>query len=145
MKLHTLTIGTPSDIFEYNGRYGYQIELGDYEWNLECPGCNGWQECPEDHPISEEEELDDVHEFHGVLHTYRHSHGWTVAYPGCVALDQDNLGDFVRETLLTYGPGTYLVNDDWDDTECYFELVPREGQELPPEGWAQRQPKERVG
>ena len=101
-----------------------------YEYTISCPGCVGWQECPEYHaPVrcddpecclgaDDEEDCpnshEDPHEFHGVSHTYRWGHGWTVPYPGCVLAAQD-LGDDVYEIARTYGPGDYLVDDDWDD------------------------------
>lgn len=54
---------------------------------------------------------------HGVWHTYRYGWGWTVPYPGCVLVGHDNIADHVWEIARTEGTGTYLVIEDWDDTD----------------------------
>lgn len=121
-----------------------EVPLDGEGFTIEClagNGCNGWIECREPHtvgkldategpydcdpdmPWSDEEEW----EFHGVLHEWRWGYGWTVPYPGCVVAAQgcdapDDLWEVVDgEHRLK--PGRWLVDDDWDDTDCYLTLV----------------------
>lgn len=110
-----------------------------WDWSIECATpdlCGGWWECRESHeviglpqndgpwnssedaPWFEEEEFT----FHGVEHTWRWGHGWTVPYPGCVVQTAD-IGDDVHEIASVHGEGVYLVEDDWDDTYCHLEVV----------------------
>ncbi|SIH38516.1 Uncharacterised protein [Mycobacteroides abscessus subsp. abscessus] len=111
-------------------------------------GCSGWLECREPHevdgvsadcgpyrcacPAGQRSQLGGVEEplapwhdcedftFHGVEHTWRAGHGWTVPYPGCIV----NWCDY--ELPAGYGElplGEHEVDDDWDDTECYLTLA----------------------
>ena len=149
--LHTLRL-TVSDVSSYEPPSGFsRIEL-DYEYDYTCPGCEGWQECREDHsgfdiedessPAFDVLEGDEI-EIHGVNHTYRWSWGWTTVYPGCVLRDADT-GDEVFEIARVFGPGDYLVEDDWDDGTPYVTPVSMaDGSPLPEAGWAERALKEK--
>lgn len=108
-------------------------------WDVACATpdlCGGWWECLNPHevdgvsaadgPYDGDETLpwcdEDEFEFHGVLHTWRYGHGWTVPYDGCVVQTAD-LGDDVCEIAREHGPGSYVVDDDWDDTDCRLGFV----------------------
>lgn len=105
-----------------------------HAWDIEVTclnplRCDGWWECLEDHeqdgisaadgpwesdedaPWLEEEEWD----FHGVTHTWRYGHGWTVPYPGCVVAVNDDVRDQGWWIAEEHGAGVYAVEDDWDD------------------------------
>lgn len=124
MRGHTLVV-EPDD--------AYAARFPDFppetQMRVECDSpdeCGGWTECIQDHgagndvpwvsdedaPWFEEEDYD----FHGVTHTWRSGHGWTVPYKGCV----------VQEVDLDFGHlpiGRYAIEDEWDDTECYLTLI----------------------
>lgn len=90
--------------------------------------CGGWQTCGHDEcrvgspydadngaePWYEQEEW----EFHGELHTYRYGHDWTVPFPGCVVTESDAVFQAAYDIGQQHGEGTYLVDDEWDDTSC---------------------------
>ena len=104
------------------------------KYSIRCPegnGCNGWQECSEDHGAAWEgpeapEGKDrpwaglDEFEFHGVPHTWRNSWGWTVPFKGCIVAETvEDFGEFEH-----LPPGEYPVEDEWwDDTDCYLDLI----------------------
>lgn len=105
-----------------------------YDWTIECHNidlCGGWIECREYHgdadggpwecgqddPWAEQEE----YEFHGVTHTWRYEHDWTVPYHGCVP--QIAGDDSAREIAYHKGEGSWLIGDDWDDDYCYLTVI----------------------
>ena len=115
-------------------------------FEIECVApdtCNGWIECGEPHavdgidanygPYGCDESApwfdEDEWEFHGKLHTWRHGYGWTLPYPGCVVAGSGGVeapDDLWEETVdgeHRLKPGRWLVDDDWDDTDCYLALV----------------------
>ena len=106
----------------------------DYDFAIECVEpdlCNGWWECreehgvdgldadlgpydadaPEDAPWYDEDEF----EFHGVMHTWRYSAGWTVPFPGCVVAAQGCLPDEALNIAHAHGEGRHVVDDEWGD------------------------------
>lgn len=118
------------------------------KFSIICPegnGCSGWIECTEAHEVdgvsansgpydfptcpacvSDGSECQHVpwcdleeFDFHGVLHTWDGSNGWTVPFTGCVVQGSDV--DFSDHMHLP--PGKYVVEDDWDDTEVSLELI----------------------
>lgn len=110
-----------------------------YQVHIECPApenCTGWEECNDPHtspdgslnaddgPYDCEEDVpwegQDEFEFHGVPHEWRSGYGWTVPYQGCIVAAQDIE---VPEGIDTTRDGRWLVEDDWDDTDCYLVLV----------------------
>ena len=112
-------------------------------WTFECPGqpaCSGWEECrdpaghegfdPEDEDSPAFDEYEDV-EIHGVFHEWQWGYGWTVPFVGCVV--DENGCDLPYELWDReqdrYKPGRWIVNDDWDDTDCTLILVGPEGGE----------------
>lgn len=90
--------------------------------------CPGWKECPEDHtgydPDDEDSPVYDEWEdvmIHGVLHTeYNTGYGWVVEYNGCPVQGADWE---VPDDIPMDRPGKYLVDDDWEETECWLYLV----------------------
>lgn len=92
---------------------------------LECSdpeACPGWIECIEDHSGFDPEvtnEWEDVM-IHGVLHReYMYGYGWVIDMPGCPALDIDwEMPDGIPMDR----PGRYLVDTEWEDTDCWFVL-----------------------
>lgn len=145
--LHTLTI-TDATTSSYVGSYGRRIEL-EYELSIDCPGCDGWQECSEcrDVPSYDDDSWgdtqdDEEREIHGVWHTWHWGWGWTTAFPGCVLRAQGNLHEWAWDICAAYGPGSYLVDDDWDDDDGLVSLRAvslADGSPLPGPGWAARQ------
>lgn len=155
--LHTLTLTMEGKPERYLSPFGYYVtDLGDYTATIECipGGCLGWIECREEHtvdgytgpndgpydsgedaPWADKEET----EFHGVMHTWRSGWGWTVPYPGCVLAEQDT-SDNEHDILMEYGPGAYLVDEDWwDETSVTISPVSMaDGSPLPEPGWAAR-------
>lgn len=114
----------PDDPEEF--RYRIECQLGD--------ACDGWWECDKLHevdglsahlgpndsepgaPWDAEEEFG----FHGVLHTWRDGHGWTVPFEGCVV----EVSDFdPPDEVLELPVGRYEVDDEWDDTSLYLNYV----------------------
>lgn len=112
----------------------------DFDHDVVCldpPSCGGWQECldphevdgvsaaegpydsPEDAPWCDEEEFT----FHGVLHEWRYGYGWTVPFPGCVVAANDHVCDSAYDIGRRHGEGTYVVDDEWDDTYCTLLYV----------------------
>lgn len=100
-----------------------------HEYGIVCPsgnGCSGWEQCGEPHDGGDEDkwrspEGDDEREFHGVKHTWRYGHGWTVPFTkGCIVTYNGHyeLPDDHDELPI----GEYEVVDDWDDTSCYLIL-----------------------
>ncbi|MBB3040982.1 hypothetical protein [Nocardioides soli] len=101
--------------------------------------CGGWQECPESHQIeggpvndgpwdSDEDAPwfeEDYFTFHGVEHEWRYGYGWTVPFEGCCVADNDSSVDSVHDIGLENGEGTYVVDDEWDDTSCTLIVVER--------------------
>lgn len=112
-------------------------------------GCGGWVECRQPHEVDGKsascgpEECICDHEqpsclgedggehppwydqedfeFHGVMHTWRHGHGWTVPYDGCIVLYNSSY-DLPHEYELPLGE--HEVDAEWDDTDCTLVLVP---------------------
>ena len=149
--LHTLTITAPDKPIAFEGSWGRTgYDLGDFTSSVTCipGGCHGWQECREDHagfdPEDEESPAfdlieDDEIEIHGVIHTWRYGWGWTVEFPGCVVAANDAVHEYAEEILQEYGPGAYLVDDDWDDSSLTLDAVGlADGSPLPEPGWAAR-------
>lgn len=150
MDWHTLTITLDGPPTRYESRWGSHVEI-PMRYSITCypGGCNGWQECWEDHtgfdpddeasPAFDAISGDEI-EIHGVPHEWRDGWGWTVPYPGCVLAAQD-LGDYAEDIGLEYGPGAYLVDDDWDDGEANISPISMaDGSPLPEPGWSARQP-----
>lgn len=143
-------MGTPERYTAFGGVVKYDT---DYGYSIECPGCNGWQECREEHSVEGYDGLNDGPDgspedapwfeeeefiFHGELHTWHWGHGWTVAYKGCVVRANES-GDDANNIALTYGPGDYLVGEDWDDETVYLTaLCMADGSPLPEGGWLER-------
>jgi hypothetical protein len=101
---------------------GKSAECGPYE--CDCP--DGQASCLGDEPDEgarprspwyDEEEF----EFHGVMHTWRYGHGWTVPFSGgCIV----KFGDYELPDGYDKLPiGKYEVDTDWDDTNRYLKLV----------------------
>lgn len=120
-----------------------------YQVKIECPtpeNCIGWDECHEPHTspdgflgaddgpydsvcsCAEAESTScttpwcgrDDFEFHGVEHTWRDSWGWTVPFEGCIVAAYEIE---VPDGIDTTRDGRWLIEDDWDDTDCYLVLV----------------------
>lgn len=115
-------------------------EVGD--WHIECSdpaSCDGWIECDGNHianagedasagpyqartdqPWCDEEEF----AFHGVMHTWRYGHGWTVPYDPCpvIGFSDTDLPDGIPVEL-----GRYEVDVEWDDESCYLTYELGEG------------------
>jgi hypothetical protein len=139
MRGHILTITKGSDWFEDQPDWRGEIEC------LSADECGGWQECREPHliggwsvdggpyetsgclacehgpkssfkhvPWCDEEEL----VLHGVVHTWRWGHGWTVPFEGCVVAVNDYVCDSVFDIGQQHGEGRHLVDDEWDDHWC---------------------------
>ena len=89
--------------------------------------CPGWQECdkshegydPEDEDSPAYGQFEDVL-IHGKYHDWRMSY-WTVEYAGCPV--QGNPFQETPDGIPLDRHGTYLVDDDWDDENCYLTLV----------------------
>lgn len=110
----------------------------EFEHSIEClGGCSGWQECQEDKhevpgydgvndgPYESDEDApwydEEEYEFHGVLHTWNGSgYGWTVEFPGCVVQANDYGEPYGANTQRD---GSWLVDDDWDDTYVTLNVV----------------------
>jgi hypothetical protein len=112
----------------------------DYRYGIECVApekCGGWQECLEPHEVDGKSAADgpwscdsadpwcdeDEFEFHGVVHTWHYGYGWTVPFDGCVVQASDSGWGDLYEIARDYGPGRYVVADEWDDTDCYLTYV----------------------
>lgn len=129
---HLLTITTTAD---------HTPEDPDFDYSVTCQApdlCGGWEECLDPHEVDgvsaadgpwdsdetdpwfEEEEFD----FHGVTHEWRYGYGWTVPFKGCVVAANDGVCDAADDIGRSRGPGTYPVDDDWDDTSCYLTVIP---------------------
>lgn len=103
--------------------------IDHHEYAIVCPpgnGCSGWEQCGEPHEGGDEDkwrrpEGDDEREFHGVNHTWRYGHGWTVPFTtGCIVTYN---GDYELPNDYDELPiGEYDVDDDWDDTSCNLIL-----------------------
>lgn len=114
-------------------------------FTIECVApdtCNGWIECTEAHaadgidatdgPYNCDESApwcdEDEWEFHGKVHAWRYGYGWTLPYPGCVvagsgAEPPDDVWETTDDGEHRLKPGRWLVDDDWDDTDCHLALV----------------------
>jgi hypothetical protein len=141
---HLLTITKSSDWHE---------DEPYWDWSVTCVApdrCGGWQECGKKHEVDGTSATDgpydgdcpgghgvstdraghlpwcdeDEFEFHGVWHTWRYGNGWTVPYPGCVVQTAD-IGEYADDIAREHGEGTYVVDDEWDDTSCYLTFVTR--------------------
>ena len=128
-----------------------QDRADQYAVHIECTvpgGCGGWEECREPHEVDGVSAADgpydtvcscadaeatacsipwcghDEFEFHGVLHEWRSGYGWTVDFDGCVlaAYPDFELPDGIDTTR----DGKWRVEDDWDDTDCYLNLIGEE-------------------
>lgn len=128
------------------GEYVLPEHVDDRVYLIECPdGCDGWQTCLEKHEgqhvdviLPADQGPDDCQqcteppllhtawcgqeefEFHGVIHTWRYGHGWTVPYPGCVVAATPWDSDFDRDDVPR---GRYEVQEDWDDESCWLEFT----------------------
>lgn len=94
----------------------------DAVYRIECllkGQVHGFEECREPHDGAPGDG-DNVHEFHGVTHTYHPGCGWTVPYRGCpvVAADWEPPAE-----LHDLPAGRYPVEDDWDEYAVTLELV----------------------
>lgn len=78
-------------------------------------GQSGFNEGHE--PWCDEEEF----EFHGELHTWRHSNGWTLPYPGCVVAGNDSL-EIPSEIVDLNKAGRFEIDPVWYD-EYLVELI----------------------
>ena len=130
------------------GKYGTIDEFDGLDWSIGCPsttGFEGWQECTGDHAgfdVDDEDspayDLDGEIEIHGVLHEHNYV-GWTVPFEGCVVSENDALSDYVYDIAKVYGPGDYLIEDDWDEYEMNISaLCMVDGSPLPEPGWFDR-------
>lgn len=101
------------------------VSAADGPYDSECPGEHGVSTDRAGHlPWCDEDEF----EFHGVLHTWRYGNGWTVPYDGCVVQTAD-IAEYVDDIAREHGEGTFVVDDEWDDTSVYLHFVTRH---LPP-------------
>lgn len=154
MTKHILTISRDEGALHRLSKYrepDEQDRKDYYSVSIECPTpeyCAGWEECREPHTspdgfLSAEDgpydtdcgtgETDcvpwcgrDDFEFHGIEHTWRWGHGWTVPYDGCIVAAQDIE---VPDGIDTERDSRWLIEDDWDDTDCYLVLVREIGDE----------------
>lgn len=120
--------------------HGIACHLGD--------NCKGWIKCLEPHEIdgtsaecgphdcdcSDDKpsclgeganrapwDDEDEFEFHGVIHTWRGGHGWTVPFTrGCIVAFGDYELPYECEDLAI---GEYAVDTEWDDTNCQLILA----------------------
>lgn len=142
MSKHILVVSRDEDYLKLLAQHrelDEQDARDAYRVNIECPtpeNCTGWEECRGPHtspdgfldandgPYDCEEDVPwegyDEFEFHGEVHTWRDSWGWTVPFPGCIVAAQDIE---VPEGIDTTRDGRWLIEDDWDDTDCYMVLV----------------------
>lgn len=106
-------------------------------WRVTCTvegGCGGWMECGEPHEVDGISAADGPHDcdpdapwadcdeftFHGVDHEWRVGYGWTVDYDGCpITPWHFDLPDGIDTTRN----GSWLVENEWDDTDCLVELI----------------------
>ena len=101
---------------EYSTRYPDHPPERIY--TIECvrpDRCDGFQECPEDHPGDSEEGYypdDDEQEFHGVLHPHS-GWNWTGPYEGCVvqSADWETPDDLPRDAPY----GRYDIDVEWGE------------------------------
>lgn len=136
---HRLTLTKDDD---FDPEYPY------FKGSIDClvpAKCGGWQECPESHQIDGEPVNDgpwesdesapwyeqDYFTFHGVEHEWRYGYGWTVPFEGCVVAANDHASDSTHEIGVEHGEGTFLVDDEWDDTYVTLHVI--EPVSLPPE------------
>jgi hypothetical protein len=123
----------------------YAERFPDFEpvnrWSIACINpdqCNGWIECDKPHEVDGVNASDgpydsdddapwsgyDEFEFHDEEHSWRDGYGWTVPYKGCVVQGQYvDLPDELDLSRL----GEWIVEDDWDDTECTLTVVREAG------------------
>ncbi len=133
------------------GEFVFPEHVDSRDYGTKClveNGCGGWIECREPHEVDgkkadcgpydcdcpdgqpsclSETEADyapwcdrEEFEFHGVVHTWRYGYGWTVPYKGCIVA----WGDYELPGCYEDLPrGEYQVEDDWEDTGCYLQLV----------------------
>lgn len=105
----------------------------DYKWRIACltpATCTGWMTCAGDHSDAPDDpyDLEDGEvEIHGVIHEY-HMGEWTIDFPGCVvaAAVFDWGSDTASDIAHDHGPGTHVVDNDWDDSDLtliYIETV----------------------
>ncbi|WP_087005977.1 hypothetical protein [Gulosibacter sp. 10] len=150
MTKHIITITRDEDFLKRLSQYREPDEhdrSNAYTYSVECTvsgGCGGWQECGKPHEVDGVDASDgpwetpcscayveaDHHsipwcgeeefEFHGVLHEWRWGYGWTVPYTGCIIRDYP---PELPDGIDTERDGRWLVDDDWDDTDCYLVLV----------------------
>lgn len=112
----------------------------DFDSAIECQSvekCGGWWECMDPHEVDGDSAADgpwecdlnapwnerDEFTFHGFEHTWRYGFGWTVPYEGCIVAQADSVSDYAHDIGHEHGPGRYLVDDDWDDTDCTLIYV----------------------
>lgn len=81
------------------------------------PSCLG-EDGGEHPPWYDQEDF----EFHGVMHTWRHGHGWTVPYDGCIVRYNSSYDLPYEYDELPLGE--HEVDAEWDDTGCTLVLVP---------------------
>lgn len=101
---------------------GKSAKCGPYDCSCpdEQPSCLGDEPDEGDRPRPPWHDEEDF-EFHGVMHTWRYGHGWTVPFTGhCIVAWADyELPDDYEQLPL----GEYNVDDDWEDTSCYLTLA----------------------
>ena len=57
---------------------------------------------------------------HGESHDWTWGHNWTVPCEGCPVVN----GDYdTPDGVELDGPHRYLLDTDWDDTDCYLSVV----------------------
>lgn len=124
-------------VIEVDEAYAERFPHADaeYRWSIECSdpqGCKGWIECNEDHdgcdPDDEDSVMFDRHddevEIHGQTHEWHGMHGWVLDHPGCPV---QGYGADLPDGLHPMQPGRWEVEEEWDDTDLYLELItPRE-------------------
>lgn len=140
MSLHILTIeherntsGPPIGPDEHV----YPEMVDERYYGVRCisgNGCTGWLECHEKHEFNGLSAADGPNdcdgtqpwwgvedfEFHGVTHTWRDGHGWTVPYTGCI-VQYDTFEPPLEAHQIPIGE--YEVDDGWMDTSCYLEFT----------------------
>lgn len=128
---HILVLTKSDDWDEEHPYFNHQIEC------LNVEKCGGWAECMKPHEVDGKSANDgpwdaddddpwiDEEEFtfHGVEHTWHYGYGWTTPFKGCVVAENDAACDYAHDIGVEHGPGRYVVDDEWDDTDCTLMYV----------------------
>jgi hypothetical protein len=139
-RFHTLTLiydGEPS---------GEDLDwVDEYRALIFCPGNHAGDKCAECRDLDTPPFGDDSwrgddldRQIHGEWHIWSDEDGWTLPYAGCPVGEAD-----YRESAVgimgARGPGTYLVEVEWEDDDPWLVAVGRDGSPLsdPDEPWSE--------